>query len=50
MNYDDYMELFHTPTTTFEEEYEDWLRENCPEPTNEELQEMYEDFHGGDDK
>ena len=49
MNYDTWMELYHTPSTTYFEEYNDWLLENCPDPTDEELAEMYEELYGGDD-
>ena len=46
MHFDEYMELFRTPESVSspEEEFMEWAVENCPEPTEEELANQYEEL------
>jgi len=46
MTYYDYMEFYNSPESVLapDDEYADWLSENCPDPTDEELNEMYEEL------
>ena len=46
MEYYDYIEFYNSPMAvlTPEEEYEEWAANNCPDPTEEEIGIMYEEF------
>lgn len=46
----DYQELFNNPPVivTPDEEYLEWVKENCPLPTNEELSNLYEQINEGE--